>query len=106
MSRTALEQKIISEISSAGRWSFAQLMSAALYDSEYGYYSTAAAEIGREGDFVTSVSIGSCFGSLLAEDVIKSWKRQGSPQQFVLIEQGAASGQLMALDSRERACIA
>jgi SAM-dependent MidA family methyltransferase len=41
-------------------------MELALYCPETGYYETKKDNIGRGGDFITSVSVGSLFGELLA----------------------------------------
>lgn len=54
------------EISKSGAISFARFMSLALYHPELGYYEREANHIGRNGDFITSVSVGSFFGELLA----------------------------------------
>jgi SAM-dependent MidA family methyltransferase len=56
----------------------------------------AASPTGRRGDFITSVSVGACYGQLLAEQVAQYWKISGEPSEFHLIEQGANDGQLMA----------
>ncbi len=46
--------------------SFARFMELALYCPETGYYETKRDRVGRRGDFITSVSVGSLFGELLA----------------------------------------
>ena len=45
---------------------FARFMELALYCPETGYYEAKRDKIGRRGDFITSVSVGSLFGELLA----------------------------------------
>lgn len=70
-------------------------MAAALYHPEYGYYSSGRAAIGRAGDFITSVSVGRLFGTLLARQFVEMWERLGCPGAFSLIEQGAHDGTLM-----------
>ena len=54
------------EIRQSGVISFARFMELALYCPETGYYETRQDNVGRAGDFVTSVSAGSLFGELLA----------------------------------------
>ena len=41
---------------------FAHYMELVLYHPEFGYYTHSRKRIGKEGDFITSVSIGPCFG--------------------------------------------
>jgi SAM-dependent MidA family methyltransferase len=83
--------------------SFAEFMQAALYAPSSGYYARAP-EVGRRGDFYTSVSVGPVFGELIAAAAHQAWAEQGSPQEYVIYEQGAHSGQLMrdVLDALQR----
>ena len=80
--------------------SFKEFMELALYDPQHGYYNSSAAP-GRTGDFFTSVSVGNCFGELLAVYLHQSWEGKGCPASFVVIEQGGHAGTLAAdiLDS-------
>lgn len=61
-----LSQIIRAEIAASGVLSFARFMELALYCPEFGYYETQKDNIGRGGDFITSVSAGGLFGQLLA----------------------------------------
>ncbi len=71
-------------------------MAAALYDPQDGYYARPAGQVGRGGDFYTSVSVGSLFGRLLARH-IKAWHQDaGSPPRWRIIETGANDGVLAA----------
>ena len=54
------------EIRQSSVISFARFMELALYCPETGYYETKRDNVGRAGDFITSVSTGSLFGELLA----------------------------------------
>src|SRR5580698_1179768 len=54
------------EIAKKGVLSFARFMELALYCPETGYYETQKSKVGRDGDFITSVSVGSLFGEMLA----------------------------------------
>jgi len=62
----ALAQQLAGEIRARGPISFAEFMRRALYDPEHGYYNRSVQQIGKRGDFFTSVSVGSFFGELLA----------------------------------------
>jgi len=78
----------------SGRLPFAQVMELALYHPQQGYYGAGPRRIGRQGDFFTSVSVGSLFGRLLAMRALQEWQALGEPADFTLIEQGAHDGQL------------
>jgi SAM-dependent MidA family methyltransferase len=78
----------------AGRLPFAQVMELALYHPEHGYYGAGPRQIGRQGDFFTSVSVGPLFGKLLALRALQEWRTLGEPEDFTIIEQGAHDGQL------------
>jgi SAM-dependent MidA family methyltransferase len=79
------------------RITFATYMDMALYHPDYGYYSTQAVNIGKQGDFFTSVHLGPDFGELLAEQFVQMWEILGQPVPFSLVEMGAGQGHL-ALD--------
>jgi SAM-dependent MidA family methyltransferase len=76
------------------RLTFADYMDLALYHPEYGYYATNQANIGVEGDFVTSAHLGADFGELLAEQFVQMWHLLKQPSPFHLIEMGAGQGVL------------
>lgn len=89
---------------------FSAFMQRALYAPQVGYYAKRR-PIGREGDFFTSVSVGSCFGGLVAAYVAQQWTTQGRPAAFSLVEQGANNGALAndvlhALEIVHPACFA
>jgi SAM-dependent MidA family methyltransferase len=92
---TPLTRHLRAEIASHGPISFREFMAAALYDPEHGYYASGRATIGRRGDFITSVSVGRLFGTLLARQFVEMWERMARPASFALIEQGAHDGTLM-----------
>jgi SAM-dependent MidA family methyltransferase len=91
----ALELIIRDEIRARGPMRFDRFMELALYHPELGYYSKSPA-IGSEGDFYTSVSVGSLFGQLLARQARQMALLLDEPE-FWIVEQGAHDGQ-MALD--------
>lgn len=94
---TSLKQRIFQKLDSKPKdsLSFATFMDLALYEPDYGYYSQADREIGREkGDFYTSVSVGQCFGLLLGYAIESEWEKAGKPENWLIVEQGAHDGQL------------
>jgi SAM-dependent MidA family methyltransferase len=85
------------EICKSGAISFARFMELALYCPETGYYETKKDNIGRGGDFITSVSVGSLFGELLAFQFAE-WLRELTTGdcQLTILEAGAHDGRLAA----------
>lgn len=70
-------------------------MERALYEPGLGYYATETIRTGKSGDFITNVTVGSCYGTLLASRIAEYWRELGGPDSFLLVEQGANDGQLM-----------
>lgn len=89
---TELEEIIRSEIAEDGAISFARFMQLALYHPNHGYYERHLKQTGREGDFFTSVNVGSLYGELLGVDFARRLKSLEGEIQ--LIEAGAHDGQL------------
>ena len=97
VSPTPLLQVIHQEISDVGGvLPFRRFMELALYHPEYGYYASGRARVGKEGDFFTSVSVGSIYGRLLASVCCDVWERLGKPSVFTIVEQGANDGSMAA----------
>jgi len=71
-------------------------MELALYCPDYGYYEKESVTVGRDGDFYTSVSVGSLFGELLAFQFAE-WLEKVSGGRVEIYEAGAHDGKL-ALD--------
>lgn len=96
---TPLASKIYGEVKVLGAISFARFMELALYSPELGYYERQK-EIGRQGDFYTSVSVGNLFGELLAFqfaewfDECEAQNVQRGKLGLRIIESGAHNGQL------------
>ena len=92
----ALARQIEQEISQHGAISFARFMALALYAPGLGYYERRR-EIGREGDFFTSVSVGPLLGQSLAFQFAQ-WMDTDVPEGDIqFIEAGPHNGAL-ALD--------
>ncbi|MBL9117237.1 MAG: SAM-dependent methyltransferase [Verrucomicrobiaceae bacterium] len=93
---TLAEQLLREMIAKSGPISWRQAMELALYHPQAGYYGSTVRPVGRKGDFFTSVSVGSLYGELIAEVALKVWDALGKPEDFVIAEQAAHDGQLMA----------
>lgn len=85
------------EIQKSGAISFARFMELALYCPESGYYERNQDNVGRAGDFITSVSTGSLFGELLAFQ-FAGWLEElkTHDSKLKIIEAGAHDGKLAA----------
>ncbi|MGB9601748.1 MAG: class I SAM-dependent methyltransferase [Verrucomicrobiia bacterium] len=84
-----------------GLITFERFMEMCLYEPKLGYYERNEGIIGKKGDYITSVSVGSIFGYLLAFRFNK-WFSQFKTQNngindLYLIETGANGG-LLAVD--------
>lgn len=66
----------------------------ALYHPELGYYAKSGGQVGRGGDFYTSVSVGPLFGKLLARRFAAGWEEDGRPGKWRILEIGAHDGKL------------
>ncbi len=85
------------EILKWGEISFARFMELALYCPETGYYEAKKDNVGRTGDFITSVSTGELFGQLLAfqfAEWLDELKIQN--EKLKIVEAGAHDGKLAA----------
>ena len=76
------------------RITFAEYMNLVLYHSDYGYYSSGIVDIGKKGDFFTSVALGKDFGELLAIQLQEMWLKLDCPELFTVVEMGAGNGDL------------
>ncbi len=92
-----LDEIIAEEIRRQGPLSFARFMELALYAPGLGYYERALDQIGRGGDFYTSVSVGPLFGELLAFQFAR-WLKElpAGTNNLHIVEAGAHNGQLAA----------
>jgi SAM-dependent MidA family methyltransferase len=93
--KTELERQLLSRIMRDGPIPFRDFMQAALYDPDMGYYNTARAKIGPEGDYYTSSNVHPAFGAVLARALVELW--QSSPagkEPLTILEAGAGTGRL------------
>src|SRR5215471_2435967 len=85
------------EIRKCGVIPFARFMELALYCPETGYYKKNRDNVGRRGDFITSVSAGSLFGELLAFQFAEWLGEMRSAECGMrIVEAGAHDGKLAA----------
>jgi len=84
------------EITERGVLPFARFMELALYAPDCGYYETEKNNVGKRGDFYTSVSVGNLFGELLAFQFAEWLETEVSSQKSVarIVEAGAHDGKL------------
>ena len=71
---------------------FSMYMEMCLYDPEFGYYRRNASQFGKAGDFYTSSDVNAVFGRLLARQFDEMWRVMGSPEPFLVLEQGGGRG--------------
>ena len=91
---TPLLNIIQERLSSGDVISFRDYMELALYHPEHGYYTSPTPRVGKQGDFITSVSVGPCFGMILARRLHAFWKSSGCSSTFHIVEPGAHDGAL------------
>jgi SAM-dependent MidA family methyltransferase len=89
---SALTARIVKD----GPIPFPEFMATALYDPELGYYARETRQVGRGGDFFTSVSVGPVFGGLLARRFLQWWRSAGKPSEWRILELGGHDGTLAA----------
>lgn len=80
-------------IARRGPLPFDEVVDAALYHPDHGFYASGGAA-GRRGDFVTSPEVGPLFGLLMARALDRWWAEMGQPDPFVVVEAGAGRGAL------------
>jgi SAM-dependent MidA family methyltransferase len=83
------------EIEGRGVLPFARFMELALYAPGSGYYEAEKNNVGRQGDFYTSVSTGNLFGELLAFQFAE-WLEEfrTANRELQIVETGAHDGKL------------
>jgi SAM-dependent MidA family methyltransferase len=91
---TALELHLREQLARTGPIPFAEFMRLALYHPEHGYYSRIHQQIGKRGDFMTSVSVGPFFGELLAFQFARWLESLPGKGPVAIVEAGAHDGQL------------
>jgi SAM-dependent MidA family methyltransferase len=109
---TPLEQKIRRQIAISGPMSIAAFWAQALFDPQFGYYTTKE-PFGSSGDFITAPEISQMFGEMLASWWVAT-VQTNAISNIALVEIGPGRGTLMAdmlrtisqIDSKMRGSIA
>jgi SAM-dependent MidA family methyltransferase len=89
-----LQQLIAERIKREGAITFADYMQIALYEPQYGYYTSGASRVGWEGDFYTSSDVADFFAHCMARQLYHFWQQMNCPTPFIVLEQGAGRGNL------------
>jgi SAM-dependent MidA family methyltransferase len=96
-------EKIAAEIGVRGAIPFDRFMELALYCPDCGFYEKEKDNVGKRGDFFTSVSVGELFGQLLAfqfsdwfevKDETRNTQYGTRNTSIAIVEAGAHDGQL------------
>jgi SAM-dependent MidA family methyltransferase len=91
-----LRNLLLRRIKEQGPLTFAEFMTACLYEPGLGYYTSPGRKVGAEGDFYTSSNVHAVFGRLIAREINQMWHTMGEPADFQVVEPGAANGRLAA----------
>ncbi len=86
---STLQQLITERIQREGPIPFADYMRMALYEPGHGYYVTASARVGWEGDFYTSTDVSNLFAHCMSRQLVQIWEQLERPTPFIVLEQGA-----------------
>jgi SAM-dependent MidA family methyltransferase len=73
---------------------FSEVVDAALYDPDHGFYATTGRAGRRGGDFLTSPEVGPLFGAVIARALDRWWDELGRPSPFTVVDAGAGVGTL------------
>ncbi len=111
MEQNQLNAIIRQRIDENGRITFADYMTACLYEPGLGYYTSPGRKVGVQGDFYTSITVHAAFGRVIARELAAMWRSMGQPADFTLMEVGAGHGRLACdildfLQEREPECYA
>jgi SAM-dependent MidA family methyltransferase len=81
-------------IRESGPVPFSTFMEWALYDPDFGYYTSDHMVFGAQGDFYTSPGVHSVFSETLAEWILAKWTDTSPSDCLRIVEMGAGTGQL------------
>jgi SAM-dependent MidA family methyltransferase len=84
-------RKIIHELAPL---SFDKYMDLCLYHPAFGYYAQEPSQVGKDGDFFTSVSCGPLFGQIIADVIARWWENSQISGPWRIIEIGPNSAAL------------
>ena len=93
-----LVSKLVARIERDGPITFADFMEAALYDPDFGYYTTPGPRIGPDGDYYTSPDIHPIFAELIGKQIAQAAEAMTgagrATEDFTIVEMGAGKGLL------------
>jgi len=92
LGQAGLVTKLVARIEREGPITFADFMEAALYDPDFGYYTTPGARIGLEGDYCTSPDIHPIFAELLGRQIAQAAEAIAPTGDFTILEMGGGKG--------------
>ena len=90
----ALREAIVARSADEGGLTFREFMAMALYHPHLGYYSSWRAQMGRDGDYLTSPEVSPIFGALVGRQLKEMWEALRRPSVFQVAEAGAGTGAL------------
>jgi SAM-dependent MidA family methyltransferase len=101
LGQPGLVAKLVARIEREGPITFADFMEAALYDPDFGYYTTPGSRIGFDGDYCTSPDSHPIFAELLGRQLAQAAEAIASlqgemPGDFTIVEMGGGKGLLAA----------
>lgn len=88
------QDRLRDKIRATGPVGFDDVVEAALYDPEHGWYSTGGRSGRRDGHFITSPEVGPLFGRVVARWLDQCWIAANRPAAFIVAEVGAGRGRL------------
>lgn len=93
-----LVSKLVARIERDGPITFADFMEAALYDCDFGYYTTPGPRIGPDGDYYTSPDVHPIFAELIGKQIAQAAEAIAgaghATEDFTIVEMGAGKGLL------------
>jgi SAM-dependent MidA family methyltransferase len=90
----SLAERLRALIAARGPLSFADWMTACLYDQVDGYYASGRPIGGHGSDFTTAPAAHPAFGRAVAREVDRVWEELGRPDVIDVVEVGAGEGVL------------
>ncbi|MDQ3945346.1 MAG: SAM-dependent methyltransferase, partial [Actinomycetota bacterium] len=89
-----LTERLAQRIRRQGPLPFDIWMDAALYDPDDGFFAAGGGAGRSRSDFLTSPEVGGLFGTMVARWADGWWDRLGRPDPYLVVDVGAARGQL------------
>ena len=101
----SLAAELAGRVARRGPLPFDEVVEAALYHPDAGFYAGGGGASGRSGDFLTSPEVGPLFGVVVGRALDAWWDELGRPDPFTVVEAGAGPGTLaVAVRAARPAC--